>query len=171
MSASRPTSATKNQLIELVLVALGSSHGGLKALRGVLGSDPRLAVLGSAVELQPVWEVLEAQPDFSREAAVAALCFVKGHEQGLLQRRRPLPTGKTIHGLVCGSAYLHSEDYRGPQRNNEWRGTVVLHDVRNGGDCDPMPLTLQYMAREYGGVELHDLLATKYPDIPRGWAA
>jgi hypothetical protein len=34
-----------------------------------------------------------------------------------------------------------------------------------------MPLTLQYMAREYGGVELHDLLAAKYPDIPRGWAA
>jgi transposase-like protein len=97
--------------------------------------------------------------------------FVQGHEQGLLQHRRPLPTGKTIHGIVCGSAYLHSEDYRGPQRNNEWRGTVVLHDVRNGGDCDPMPLTLQYMAREYGGVELYDLLASKYPDIPRGWAA
>jgi transposase-like protein len=97
--------------------------------------------------------------------------FVQGHEQGLLQHRRPLPIGKTIHGIVCGSAYLHSEDYRGPQRNNEWRGTVVLHDVRNGGDCDPMPLTLQYMAREYGGVELYDLLASKYPDIPRGWAA
>lgn len=97
--------------------------------------------------------------------------FVQGHEQGLLQHRRPLPIGRTIHGVVCGSAYLHSEDYRGPQRNNEWRGTVVLHDVRNGGDCDPMPLTLQYMAREYGGLELYDLLATKYPNLPRGWAA
>lgn len=97
--------------------------------------------------------------------------FVQGHEQGLLIHRRPLPTGRTIHGIVCGSAYLHSEDYRGPQRNNEWRGTVVLHDVRNGGDCEPMALTLQYMAREYGGVELHDLLAAKYPDLPRGWAA
>lgn len=97
--------------------------------------------------------------------------FVQGHEQGLLQHRRPLPIGRTIHGIVCGSAYLHSEDYRGPQRNNEWRGVVVLHDVRNGGDCDPMPLTLQYMAREYGGVELHDLLEQKYPDLPRRWAA
>jgi hypothetical protein len=97
--------------------------------------------------------------------------FVQGHEQGLLQHRRPLPIGRTIHGIVCGSAYLHSEGYRGPQRNNEWRGTVVLHDVRNGGDCDPMPLTLQYMAREYGGVDLHDLLSTKHPDVPRGWAA
>lgn len=97
--------------------------------------------------------------------------FVQGHEQGLLQHRRPLPIGKTIHGIIAGSAYLHSEDYRGPQRNNEWRGTVVLNDVRNDGDCDPMPLTLQYLAREYGGVELHDLMAEKYPNLPRGWCA
>jgi len=97
--------------------------------------------------------------------------FVQGHEQGLLQHRRPLPIGRTIHGIVAGSCYMHSEDYRGPQRNNEWRGTVVLHDVRNAGDCDPMPLTLQYLARTYGGVELHDLMAEKYPNLPRGWAA
>jgi hypothetical protein len=97
--------------------------------------------------------------------------FVQGHEQGLLQHRRPLPIGKTIHGVVCGSAYMHSEDYRGPQRNNEWRGVVVLHDVRNGGDCDPMPVTLQWLAKEYGDVDLHDLMAEKYPELPRGWAA
>lgn len=97
--------------------------------------------------------------------------FIQGHEQGLLQHRRPLPIGRTIHGIVAGSCYLHSEDYRGPQRNNEWRGVVVLHDVRNGGDCDPMPLTLQYLAREYGKVELHDLMAEKYPELPRAWAA
>jgi hypothetical protein len=97
--------------------------------------------------------------------------FVQGHEQGLLQHRRPLPIGRTIHGIVAGSAYLHSEHYRGPQRNNEWRGVVVLHDVRNGGDCDPMPVTLQYLARHYGDVELHDFLADNYPNLPRGWAA
>jgi len=97
--------------------------------------------------------------------------FVQGHEQGLLQHRRPLPIGRTIHGIVAGSAYLHSEDYRGPQRNNEWRGTIVLHDVRNGGDCDPMPVSLQYLASEYGGVDLHALLAEKYPELPLEWAA
>lgn len=97
--------------------------------------------------------------------------FVQGHEQGLLQHRRPLPIGKTIHGVVAGSAYLHSEDYRGPQRNNEWRGTVVLHDVRNGGDCDPMPLSMQYLCREYEGTDLYTFLTKKYPNLPNGWAA
>lgn len=97
--------------------------------------------------------------------------FVQGHEQGLLQHRRPLPIGKTIHGVVCGSAYLHTELYRGPQRNNEWRGTVVLHDVRNGGDCDPMPLSMQYLCREYEGTDLYTFLTKKYPNLPSGWAA
>jgi len=108
MSGSHPSSATKNQLIDLVLVALGSSHGGLKALRGVLGSDPRLAVLGSSVELQPVWEILEAQPDFSRDAAIAALCYVKGHEDTLgIQIRLPAalsglsPSERTTHAAAC----------------------------------------------------------------------
>jgi hypothetical protein len=88
--------------------------------------------------------------------------FVQGHEQGLLQHRRPLPIGKTIHGIVAGSCYLHDEDYRGPQRNNEWRGVMVLNDVRNG-DCDPMPLTLRYLCSEYQGESLSDYLAKKYP--------
>jgi hypothetical protein len=88
--------------------------------------------------------------------------FVQGHEQGLLQHRRPLPIGKTIHGIVCGSCYLHDEDYRGPQRNNEWRGVMVLNDVRDG-DCDPMPLTLRYLCTEYAGKSLSDYLAEKYP--------
>ena len=108
MSAPRQSSATKNQLIDLVLVALGSSHGGLKALRGVLGSDPRLAVLGSSVELQPVWEILEAQPDFSREAAISALCYVKGHEETLgIQIQLPAalgnlsPAERMAHAARC----------------------------------------------------------------------
>jgi hypothetical protein len=109
---SRPSSATKNQLIELVLLSLGSSHGGLKALRGVLGSDPRLAVLGSAVDLQPVWEVLEAQPDFSREAAIAALCFVKGHEERLgIQINMPA----ALEGLSPAERMIHANRCRPPR--------------------------------------------------------
>lgn len=79
--------------------------------------------------------------------------FVCGHEQGLLYGNRPLPMGRTIHGIVAGSCYLGVEDYRGPQARNEWRGVVVLHDVR-GGDFEPMFLTLRYLCREYAGEEL-----------------
>lgn len=83
MAVPRGQATTKNQLIELVVLALGASQMrdvGLKALRGVLASDPRFAVLDGAADLQPVWELLEGQPDFQKGAATSALCWVKGQE-------------------------------------------------------------------------------------------
>ena len=92
--------------------------------------------------------------------------FVCGHEQGLKYGNRPLPTGKTLHGIVAGSCYLGVEDYRGPQARNEWRGTVVLHDVRDG-EFAPMFLDLQYLSREYAGKDLLQYVKEKYPT--RDW--
>lgn len=89
--------------------------------------------------------------------------FVAGHEQGRRYSDRPLPNGKTIHGIVVGSFYLGAEAYRGPQAVNEWRGTVVLHDVQDG-DCDPMFLRLAYLCRQYAGMELYDYMTERYPD-------
>lgn len=86
MAVARGQAATKNQLIELVVLALGASQMkdvGLGALRGVLGSDPRFSVLDGAADLQPVWELLESQPDFQKGAAVSALCWVKSQEPRL----------------------------------------------------------------------------------------
>lgn len=94
--------------------------------------------------------------------------FVAGHEQGKLYGDRPLPNGRRIHGLVAGSCYLGREAYRGPQAANEWRGTVVLHDVRNGGDFEPMFLTLRYLCEEYTGEQLPDYLRKRYPE--RDWS-
>jgi hypothetical protein len=57
--------ATKNTIVELMLLALAQSplkDLGLDAMRGVLASDPRLAVLDGAVDLEPIWELLEGQP-------------------------------------------------------------------------------------------------------------
>lgn len=88
--------------------------------------------------------------------------FVQGHQQGKMYGDRMLPNGKTIHGLVLGSCYLGTESYRGPQGQSEWRGTGVLHDVRDG-DYEPMFLTLRYLCREYAGEELHTYMQGKYP--------
>jgi hypothetical protein len=88
--------------------------------------------------------------------------FVCGHEQGYLVHRRPLPIGRTLHGIVAGSCYIHDEGYRGEQRNNDWRGIVILNDVRNGGDCEPMPLTLDYLCRRYEKMSLGEYLRKKY---------
>lgn len=89
--------------------------------------------------------------------------FVQGHEQGKRYGDRPLANGKTIHGIVAGSCYLGVESYRGPQGANEWRGTVVLHDVREG-DFEPMFLTLRWLCRTYAGEELPDYMRKRYPN-------
>src|SRR5690606_19500830 len=93
--------------------------------------------------------------------------FVAGHEQGKRYSDRPLPNGKTLHGIVAGSCYLGVEAYRGPQAVNEWRGVVVLNDVV-AGDCDPMFLRMRYLCRKYTGEELDAYLSKRYPD--RDWS-
>ena len=75
--------------------------------------------------------------------------FVQGHEQGMRYGNRVFPTGKTRHGLVCGSYYLHDEGYKGPQGNDHWRGCCVLNGVKDG-DYDLMPLRMDYMREKYG---------------------
>ena len=74
--------------------------------------------------------------------------FVQGHVQGMDYAMREYCGGVRRHGLVAGSFYQHAEKYRGPQNANEWRGIVVLNDVRNG-DYDVMPLSLSYLLKEF----------------------
>lgn len=74
--------------------------------------------------------------------------FVMGHQQGLRIGRRELASGHTQRGLVAGSFYQHSENYRGPQAAYEWRGLVVLHEV-GGGGYDLMEVSLGYLKRRY----------------------
>ncbi len=79
--------------------------------------------------------------------------FCAGHEQGMLYGLKQYPGKVVRHGLVCGSYYLHDEPYRGLQSNGEWRGVVVLNEVRNGGEYDVMPLSLSYLKRRFGDDE------------------
>jgi hypothetical protein len=75
--------------------------------------------------------------------------FVCGHEQGLLYGLRQYPGNVTRHGLVAGSFYQHEESYRGPQANSEWKGLVVLNEVKDGG-YDVMPISMGYLRRKFG---------------------
>jgi hypothetical protein len=74
--------------------------------------------------------------------------FAQGHEQGFLYGCRQFPTGKTKHGLVCGSFYLHDEPYKGRQGNGHWRGLVILNEVHDG-TYDIMPLSMGYLEAKY----------------------
>lgn len=86
--------------------------------------------------------------------------FVQGHVQGYDIGTKQYATGRIKKGLVCGSAYVHDEDYKG-QANSHWRGIVVLNEVRNGEFCE-MPLTLDYLCRKYEGISLGQFLRKKY---------
>jgi hypothetical protein len=84
--AGRMIVASKQTVIELLVVALGATElkeMGLDALRAVLRSDPRLAVLDGALDLEPVWEILSAQDDFHPAPATEAICYVKALEPRL----------------------------------------------------------------------------------------
>src|SRR5262249_15846919 len=106
-----PRAATKNVIVELVLAGLAQSKlkdTGLAALRGVLLSDKRLAVLDGEVDLQTVWDLLESQPGFDANAAPAPFSFVKSLEPRLqVSVKLPAAMAKlsdaeiTRHSALC----------------------------------------------------------------------
>lgn len=81
--------------------------------------------------------------------------FTQGHQQTLMYGLR-FVGGRSQHGLVAGSAYLHTEDYKGPQGNAHWRGIIVCHQVEQGS-YDPMFISLDYLCRRYEGMRLSAL--------------
>lgn len=78
--------------------------------------------------------------------------FTMGHQQG-----RKFAQVDTIHGshlgLAVGSCYIHDPRYLGPQTTSYWRGIVVCHQVE-GGEYDPMFVSLDYLCRRYEGKRL-----------------
>jgi hypothetical protein len=76
--------------------------------------------------------------------------FVAGHEQGRKFGTFDTALGRR-DGLVAGSYYPHDEGYRGPQANGEWRGIVVLHEVKDG-TFDPMFVSIQWLCGRYQGM-------------------
>ena len=76
--------------------------------------------------------------------------FVAGHEQG-----RKFGTYETVvgrrDGLVAGSYYPWSETYREPQAVHEWRGCVLLTEVKDG-TFDPQFLSIGYLCGRWEGM-------------------
>lgn len=88
--------------------------------------------------------------------------FMQGHLQGFEYGCILRPTGKTIHGVVAGSCYLHRESYRGVHQRH-WRGIIIANEVEDGEFC-VMPLTLDHLCRKYEGAPLHKFMKGKHPD-------
>lgn len=92
--------------------------------------------------------------------------FVQGHQQGLKSGMVETIAGRR-RGIVAGSCYLKDEAYRTPQGVHEWRGILVLHEVKDG-DFDLMEVSLGYLCQRYEGVSISKFMADKYG---HRWAA
>lgn len=90
------------------------------------------------------------QPSAKMQLARVGTSCVAGHRQGLDIATR---AGNGVVGpawsVIAGSFYLHQEEYRGPTDGQEWRGIVVLNDIRKG-TFEPMPLSMDYLKRKHG---------------------
>lgn len=73
---------------------------------------------------------------------------IAGHQQGRQISFAQRADGKEMTAIICGSCYLHDEDYMGPQGNSHFRGFFMLHEV-NDGSFDEMAVSLEYLKREY----------------------
>ncbi|MEM7468889.1 MAG: hypothetical protein AAF387_18635 [Pseudomonadota bacterium] len=87
--------------------------------------------------------------------------FTMGHVQTLDTAQRFLTNGQRQRALIAGAAYLHNEDYKGPQGNPHWRGIIVKHEVREGG-YDLMEVSLDYLCRRYEGTTVKKFCREKY---------
>lgn len=70
------------------------------------------------------------------------------HQQGRCIAYGRRADGKEMTAIICGSCYLHNEDYLGPQGNNHFRGLYLLHNV-NDGSFDECAVPLQYIIDNY----------------------
>ncbi len=74
--------------------------------------------------------------------------FIVGHKQTLDIATRFTLSGEQQWGIICGAAYLHDEDFKGPQGNIHWRGIIMAKRVLNGS-FDPCFISLNYLRGEY----------------------
>ena len=74
---------------------------------------------------------------------------IAGHQQGLQIATASRADGAMLTSIIAGSCYEHDEDYLGPQANKHWRGMLVLHEVRNQGEFDLMPVSLKWLKGKY----------------------
>lgn len=72
-------------------------------------------------------------------------CFA-GHQQGRDIAYGKRGDGREMTAIICGSCYLHDEDYLSPQTNNHFRGIYMLNDVIDGA-FEEMPISLRYLMR------------------------
>lgn len=74
---------------------------------------------------------------------------VSGHQQGFFCANGIRADGAQLTSIICGSFYLHNEEYLGPQGNNHFRGALMLYPDNKGGFTFSQ-LPMRYLKARYG---------------------
>ena len=74
---------------------------------------------------------------------------VMGHVQDRSIALSKKADGSRITGLFAGIFYQHDEEYLNPQTNGSWSGVWVFNEVNNGS-FDEMPVSINYLRKQYG---------------------
>ena len=74
--------------------------------------------------------------------------FIMGHQQHLQYGIQHLSDGTVRQGIVAGAFYMHDEKYMGPQKNDHWRGIIVLNEMHDG-KYDPCFVSLRYLLEHW----------------------
>ena len=74
---------------------------------------------------------------------------IMGHVQDRAISFSKRADGSSITGIFAGICYQHDEDYLTPQTNGSWSGVWMLNEVNNGS-FDEMPISLNYLRKQYG---------------------
>jgi hypothetical protein len=83
--------------------------------------------------------------------------YVMGHQQTLDYAVRYVGNQQQ-RGLICGTGYLHDEQYLGYQGNDYFRGILVLHNVQDGG-YELQEVSFESLCQRYEGRSLTEFLA------------
>jgi hypothetical protein len=74
---------------------------------------------------------------------------VAGHQQGRDIAYGKRGDGQPMTAIISGSFYEHTENYLSPFTNQHWRGTLFMHEVKDG-HFDEMWLSTDFLRRRYG---------------------
>ena len=88
------------------------------------------------------------QPNAQTQVRRVGQSSVAGHKQGLDYALQESLSGRK-HGIIAGSFYAHTENYKTPMGNDHWRGMVMLNRVHKG-DFDICPVSIDYLKERYG---------------------
>ncbi len=141
---------------------INGNQKGVDTLRIRGGSKYSCAVLGS---VRPIRLLSKFRPEL-----MGSIWTKDNHKIVSIRKIGTMPIiriaidAKTmvVEGYPHHNCYLHDESYKG-QANRHWRGIVVLNEVRKGEFCE-MPLSVDYLCREFEGMGVARFLQRNYRD-------